>query len=167
MRRRSLRCGGSGRRPSFRAPVPRPQGRQCVFCGKGPVTMEHLFPQWVTYLLKTSLHGFPSGNLIQIRTIGNQEYRWKTSTPLDFVAKTVCGECNNGWMSKIETDAIPYVTPMIEGEQITLDRPAQISVATWMGLRTFMSRSTQDVPMAPLLRDWFRGFYETQALPPR
>jgi hypothetical protein len=69
-----------------------------------------------------------------VNRIGDKEHWWKSPTAFDFVAKTVCAKCNNGWMSNIEKEAKPSLTPMIEGEAITLDRTAQIAVITVDGV---------------------------------
>jgi hypothetical protein len=43
------------------------------------------------------------------------------SVELDWKAKVVCKKCNNGWMSKIESEhASPIMGPLIKGEEIDI-----------------------------------------------
>lgn len=47
------------------------------------------------------------------------------------VVKSVCGQCNNGWMSDLEAKNIPVIGGMLNDLAITLDRSQQESVALW------------------------------------
>jgi hypothetical protein len=55
--------------------------------------------------------------------------------------KTVCGICNNGWMSKLEADNIPIIGPMSDGTPTKLDSEAQKLVAAWSVKGAMMSDS--------------------------
>ncbi len=43
----------------------------------------------------------------------------------------ICADCNNGWMSRLESAAKPILTPMILGEPVTLSTADQQVVAAW------------------------------------
>lgn len=75
--------------------------RTCIFCGAPPpLTREHVIPSW----LQAYVGGDEPSEFIGTRTnfIG---------TPLDerrgsgssYTLKSVCGNCNHGWMSQLET----------------------------------------------------------------
>ena len=51
------------------------------------------------------------------------------NSPLQF--KEVCKKCNNEWMSELETEAIPIMTPLICGEAMTLNAKQQIIIGAW------------------------------------
>lgn len=102
--------------------------RVCVFCGGSPVTREHHPPQWV-------LAAYPKKNYI-----GGYESRMKNSEwtdhgglkkNLQIVVKSVCANCNNGWMAKIEDLTKPILEPMIRGESVRLKWFDQVVLATW------------------------------------
>ena len=80
---------------------------------------------------------------------------------LDSRVRRVCQvECNGGWMSRLEGEAAPILTPMILAEQPTIElRPeAQLVLARWV-LKTAL--------MADFLyahrvfgQEWYSGYYE-------
>lgn len=82
--------------------------RVCVFCGTGNLTREHVFPDWMSKMFVTK-------NLTATTTIEKQGQPDKvyTSGLFRHKAKVVCSACNNGWMSKLETDAKPLLSAML------------------------------------------------------
>lgn len=143
--------------------------RVCVFCGGGPLSKEHVYPQWLRTLLINDPRGYPGGRIPQIF----RGRRWMSSDPLAFIAQTVCEPCNNGWMSEIESSAIPHLTPMIrgavlaEGQDLVLDEVAQTAVANWMALRTLIMASTLPYPWPLAFTQWFEWFYSRRTVPPQ
>ncbi len=81
----------------------------CIFCQQsGKLTLEHLWSDWIGVLLGereeyTVQRKRPTGELIEWKTIG-----------LNHVATVVCGKCNNGWMSDLEAEAQPMLSPIIK-----------------------------------------------------
>ena len=49
----------------------------------------------------------------------------------EITVKTVCGVCNNGWMSKLESENIPTIGSMLQDIATPLDEVQQKSVAAW------------------------------------
>lgn len=49
----------------------------------------------------------------------------------DVVTKDVCRVCNSGWMSDLEAQAQPILTPMVLGEARVLNATDQHLLATW------------------------------------
>ncbi|MCS6897177.1 MAG: hypothetical protein NZM29_04325, partial [Nitrospira sp.] len=45
---------------------------------------------------------------------------------------SVCHSCNNGWMSRLEGDVKPILTPMVLGNSVTLEAQQQERLTTWM-----------------------------------
>jgi hypothetical protein len=50
----------------------------------------------------------------------------------ELVADTVCRDCNHHWMSDLETQASPLLTPMIEGEPHGLGLEQQVLLGRWI-----------------------------------
>ena len=140
----------------------------CVFCGRTPLSHEHVFPQWATKLLVDDPRGFPPDPISNIRfTDGETVARWESVNPLDFTVRTVCKKCNESWMSQIEQEAIPFLGPMITGSStIAIDTQAQSQIAVWMALRALMMRSTNKHPWPPIVYEWFNWFYVNHTVPP-
>jgi hypothetical protein len=57
--------------------------------------------------------------------------------------KSVCGTCNNGWMSRLETENIPIIGSMFQDLSIPLDEAQQHTVAVWAVKTTMMFESTK------------------------
>lgn len=75
--------------------------RQCGFCpSTASLTNEHLRSDWVNKLLTGRTHHYD----IYQRSYGVEPTRW-TAKRFDVKAKVVCGDCNSGWMSRIDNDA--------------------------------------------------------------
>ncbi len=99
--------------------------RRCVFCGGGPVSVEDVWPKWIKRLLKD--------RLTDTSFVVEQGDGKKRETPeLDATVKRVCERCNNEWMSLLEEQAKPILTPMIMGEiPVRLTPASQLILATW------------------------------------
>lgn len=62
--------------------------------------------------------------------------------------KTVCGICNNGWMSDLEADNIPVIGSMMQDIAIPLDEAQQKLVAAW-SVKTAMVSDSMKGRAAP------------------
>lgn len=118
--RPSVRIGGR-LRDNVRVP------KRCVFCGSdAALTREHVFGKWVA---KTGLDLSPlehhAGPLNALpRHLGNQP-------PYRQEVRDVCGACNNGWMSRLESAAQPVLTPLILGDSGAIAVGDQPMIAMW------------------------------------
>jgi hypothetical protein len=96
---------------------------ECAFCESTDLTKEHLFATWIDIKFAPSWTS----------TYTDKDYTKHTwpSVELDFQAKVVCGNCNNTWMSEIETKhAQPVITPMMVGNiGIPVDKTMAQSLA--------------------------------------
>jgi hypothetical protein len=52
--------------------------------------------------------------------------------------RVVCQACNNGWMSQLEEEVKPILTPLIKGEEITLDRAQLDTLAQWIAMKVMV-----------------------------
>jgi hypothetical protein len=81
----------------------------CIFCQKqAKLTPEHIWPRWTTKL-------FPNQKFTIQRVDGRdgsvlQEWR---DSGISVSPKLVCKECNEGWMSDIETKASTVIKKMV------------------------------------------------------
>jgi hypothetical protein len=102
--------------------------RRCIFSGHDVLTKEDIWPQWMIKLLKkhpdeivpmkAKRHTDPLRKWFKI---GNRA--------LEF--KGVCQNCNNGWMSVLEDDTSPILTPMITNESVRLDSAQRLQLTQW------------------------------------
>jgi hypothetical protein len=83
--------------------------RPCIFCQQfGKLTEEHLWSDWIGKLFGereeyTVQRRLPNGELKQWETVG-----------LNQTATIVCGKCNSGWMSDIETQTKRVLSDLIK-----------------------------------------------------
>jgi hypothetical protein len=101
---------------------------ECAFCpSTAKLTLEHITSEWMNDL-------FPGEN-IHLREARGQVTQWKTRDEIDWKARVVCGDCNNGWMSDLENDhAKPVLTPLITGDATRMEITQQVarSIALWI-----------------------------------
>lgn len=100
--------------------------QQCLFCDNLPGSREHLWPAWIHRRRDFGPLKMQRGTSAEIIVDPEQKVR------------TVCGTCNNGWMSKLEQENIPLIGSMFQDISIPLDTEQQLSIAIWT-LKTAMT----------------------------
>jgi hypothetical protein len=91
----------------------------CVFCaGDGPdvLSNEHVVPKWLLEHLD-----IPKEDLLFQGVASSQTDELIQSprihSTFNFVQGHVCRTCNNGWMSRLEAVAKPFLVPLIDGQR--------------------------------------------------
>ncbi len=106
------------------------EGRMaCIFCcSDAKLTREHVFPQWLRAL-------FPdlgeADYMRRLVTYSTDHHHERPGRPFDVVVRDVCADCNNGWMARLEAEAQPILTPMLQDGARVLSVLEQHVVATW------------------------------------
>lgn len=74
--------------------------------------------------------------------------------------RCVCGACNNGWMSKLQSDAKPILLPLLNGEPFRLFRRQQTILAAWITMFTIVSefrdRTGMQIAIPPADGRWLK-----------
>jgi hypothetical protein len=102
----------------------------CIFCEQDRKrSREDVFPKWLHPL-------FPLlGEAEYLRRLvtpsSDDEHRRPASGVFDVIVRDICTTCNNGWMSQLEQQVKPILTPMLLDQQRTLTAPEQHTLATW------------------------------------
>jgi hypothetical protein len=132
---------------------------ECIFCGEdGKASTEHVIPKWTDpVLLRLPTTGVnPWGRLMTHRftpSEGNETgaREWESDGP-SLTTASVCQQCNNGWLSELESAASPLVGPLLLGEPKDLTAEQQTVVAHWSYktvLLLQMIRAKKDRPIPP------------------
>jgi hypothetical protein len=97
--------------------------RRCCFCDReiaANAPPEHVIPKWVGLAC-------PGATF----TTRHNSGRATTGKVIDITVETVCGDCNHGWMSNLESTNAPRLKPMLKGEPHGLSIQQQDSLARW------------------------------------
>ncbi|MBS1675974.1 MAG: hypothetical protein JST08_01185 [Actinobacteria bacterium] len=120
--------------------------RRCIFCGDLADDREHLLPQWLQKVL-------PSDEpVVHFREEGTNELPQWERKPFREKAKFVCKACNHGWMSELENEAKPILTPAITREELPYEFSlvAQWIAARWAVKTVYVMQAS--LPLAPPIR---------------
>lgn len=134
----------------------KPQGT-CVYCGRFDVTKQHVWPDWLVSVLPRD-ESSNSQQLIDISsptaglTVIRPQVVIRRGDPGARKIRNVCGQCNSGWMSRLESAAKPLLTELILGRQVTLDTNAQCALAAWVTMfcitAEYTDRDHRGIPAA-------------------
>jgi hypothetical protein len=128
--------------------------RTCLFCEGTPVSLEHVWPEWTAAVwvdAPSYTHDYKSGDEL-IRS-------WPALGP-DVTAKVVDKNCNDGWMSTLETRAKPLLVPMARGESVRLDEAEQKILALW-ALKTVLMFKSLELRSPSFNRTFYRAVSST------
>ena len=93
--------------------------------------MEDVIPKWV----RTHL-GITGGVTTRVGDSGQQRVDPLLSVLL---RRVVCEDCNNGWMSRLETKVMPYLSPMlVNAHSVDLDDEQQRDLARWAVMKVLL-----------------------------
>jgi hypothetical protein len=109
--------------------------KYCIFCGKAPTTREHIWADWLTQYIPKIMpkHNSTSTMVNADRGMDKVSKVWG-GDPRSRRLQIVCGPCNNGWMSSLQTAAKPTLIPLITGKSINLTLERQKILAAWSAM---------------------------------
>jgi hypothetical protein len=144
--------------------------RSCIFCGRTPVTREHVMPRWLTAVLpeQARFRGQdqqfvlqPPGGARSRLVLPHREMREPFNA---MTVKAVCAKCNGGWMNALEEAARPVLTSLIKGESRQLEIDDVETIATWTVKTALMAQLT-GVEYAAGLGAVYQVFYDERKPP--
>jgi hypothetical protein len=112
----------------------------CVWCGGGPMTLEHLWADWVAGVLHSKAKKPKKGRRKtpvtphESRSDLSSEFtrEWRMSS-LQQTVRISCKACNNGWIESFDRTGRPVLTPLLRAERrTTLDADEQRIIARWI-----------------------------------
>ena len=116
--------------------------RHCIFCGAGNISKEHFWPKWASSLLP----GYPVNQHTEqvYLALGKEtprlsETRSKNGNVWTKKIRVVCRPCNHGWMSALEAEVKPILTPLILGERTQISGSAASTLAKWITLKVLVA----------------------------
>jgi hypothetical protein len=132
--------------------------RDCVFCGGSANSNEHAFPRWLADLV-------PGEAPLTMRRSGKRPASWESSG-LDVRVKQVCRECNNTWMSELETRSRPLVSELAtDARTAPLSHAEQITLSAWLYKTAIMLALAYPAEDRFVLPGDYHYFYEHRRPP--
>lgn len=133
----------------------------CIFClNDRTLTFEHLFPVWLDRLL-------PGDRTVEIQASNeaglSNSYKRKT---LRAGARVVCADCNNGWMSELESGCKDSLMKIFVADVSVLDEQDLRNIARW-SIKTAIiaSYAHQDIS-GRLSLEISNAFFRNRIAPP-
>jgi hypothetical protein len=115
--------------------MPKPQ-KFCIYCGGSGLSKEHVFADWLREYIPRELSEHRTEFTVAFPHKTEKVLERRTGDAHARRLRRVCLVCNNGWMSRLQEAAKPYLIPMLEGRPTSLNRKAQKIVATWAAMTT-------------------------------
>jgi len=122
--------------PTTQAAQPK---RTCIFCGGAGMTKEDYWPQWYqklndrkwTKAVHITSRPDKAGDVVI-------KQRLRPGDPTESKLGRVCGACNNGWMSDLQTAAKPLIAQLLSGKWREFSREEQETLAAWATMFTMV-----------------------------
>jgi hypothetical protein len=138
--------------------------RECLFCGGGPLTREHLIGRWASRFTDDEQRDIFQRSDREGEPPRQEDQRqWRTRA-YDRQARIVCKTCNNGWMSELERSASELLDPRSLTGRL-LSRDEQTLLATW-GFKTALTlNAAQPLDQRTISIETARQFGRDRELP--
>lgn len=95
--------------------MPKPP-RQCIFCGEGNLSDEHVFPRWMKSVPSDVEHSFHALGRLNINKKQYQLSKGKLNRPGKSVnqkLRVICLKCNNEWGSALQKKIKEIIGPIV------------------------------------------------------
>lgn len=130
--------------------MPKPQ-RFCDFCGKPGLTREEIWAKWLQRILPKP-EGYDGYHNWHLTGRGDLTVKGLQGDTIPYAVKNtkrtghtrtrklknVCGDCNNGWMSRLQSAVKPRLEPIVHGGWRELGPGDQKILATWAVMFTMV-----------------------------
>lgn len=110
--------------------------RGCIFCGRSPLTKEHIWADWLRPFLPDEASEY---SVLNARTFLDRSEFQQSVRPQNihqWQVRCVCADCNNGWMSQLQCEAKHVVVRLLQGERFALTVDDQGILAAWIAMAT-------------------------------
>ena len=136
------------------------------FCDGTGLTKSHVWPEWADAILpkNTTHHEHTSGQFhtfVPKRAGVPFSRRVRQGGVETRKPRNTCLKCNAGWMRRIEEATMPFMAPLLLGQQHLLDTFSQRLLATFLCLVSMRVRLSTEMRANPQTdRDWLRFKFE-------
>lgn len=127
----------------------------CVFCGNKAGSKEHIFPAWLN-----KVFGQIDCTVVMDKE-GGRSQQW-TDKIFRSTVKTVCHNCNTGWMADMEAAVSKYLGGIVAGTSLpaSLDSKKQIELAKWAQKTMLVTNSVYGQEDRNATANMYTGIFE-------
>lgn len=129
---------------------------KCIFCGGGPISKEHIFPDWMREIFpRTDKDTHRQGTVSWgLDGDGKPKATPKVERKQGHAAgkrpKVTCIPCNNRWISTLDRKTKPLLVRLMKSQSYVLSIDEQQLLATWLTKMTMViDAATQNAPAVP------------------
>lgn len=123
------------------------RAQTCLLCNRQAGSREHLWAAWIHQRLPRRE---PIRITFAIRPMA-------ISKNPEIKVKTVCGVCNNGWMSDLEAACIPIIGNLMKDISIPSDASQQSFLSTWARNPFYEKTECEQLRMSSTIPDRTRS----------
>jgi hypothetical protein len=132
--------------------------RRCAFCNASGTSQEHIWPDWAAKYMATEGAVRHYLNVVQ-EGKDDQDRSWPQKA-FSMTVGAVCRECNNGWMSELESRTKPFFEAAFQGRGRLLHAGMQRELAAWAVKTAMMVERQQGPARHVILPEEYRHLYE-------
>jgi hypothetical protein len=144
-------------------------GRPCIFCNQvKKMSGEHIWGDWLKGVVPIAMnkHNFRAERLYRPGMAPIAGTTIRTGDPLRSKVRVVCADCNNRWLSGIQSAGKPRLILLIQGNGTGLGPAAQLEVATWCAMATMTAEFIDRDPKTIAITADERKYLMDNRVPP-
>lgn len=142
--------------------------RKCIFCNNNASSGgEHLWPEWAhPHLNKGEYKAIFKAEGLDLANPEKSSLDNRQGGIVTKKFRCVCTDCNNGWMSQLETAVKEFLVPVMTGQKCNLT-PAQLqTLIEWTTLKILIAENDRP-ETSTTIRPEREAFKADKTIPPR
>ncbi|MQQ07884.1 hypothetical protein GFB49_05415 [Epibacterium sp. SM1979] len=129
--------------------------KTCLFCKKKADSKEHVFGKWLQKVYDVAPN--PERKPHEHDVLGDDGLVHTTDKgplyggghPINRTVRSVCRDCNSGWMAEIQDNVRPIFMRIREGQDLRLTYKEQTKLANWLFLKYLLIADVSTPTMSP------------------
>ncbi len=131
--------------------------KKCIFCGaQGNISKEHFWPEWLAPHIAQAAKSRRISGLLASEGKQPQQLRSfseRDGSVLTKKFRVVCKNCNNGWMSQMESAVKPTLIALINRSKLALSSKDTQILALWVSVKTIVGEYATENTALTILDD--------------
>jgi len=139
---------------------------RCIFCNSVGLTKEHLWADWLRdYIPRSMTHHTTQSTLVDPHLEDQVSVERRTGDFHSRRVRCVCATCNNGWMSRLQTSAKPFLVPLLTGQPTSLHKRGRRILSAWITMMVMVGEYATKEFIAIPASD--REYLRCEQIPPQ